>query len=223
MAVITAAQPGITVFKDELTPITPSRYKILVPVANPATADELLDLATSLARDRKGEVVALHILASNNQLPGDEERSSASARRTILEQKVTSRRRSAVPIHTVTRIAFTPARGHRRHGARRWLQPDSARLAGTHAPGVTGVVAGRGFGPGGKRAFPAPSPSSRIPMPPRSDAFWCRRPAAPTPSGAGDRTDAGAAPQGRDNPSLHRQERSGGDRQAHPGALRCNR
>ena len=110
MAVITA-EPGITVFKDELTPITPARYKILVPVANPATADELLDLATSLARDRKGEIVALHILASNNRRPGAEERNSAAARRTILEQKVTSRRRSAVPIHTVTRIAFTPAQG----------------------------------------------------------------------------------------------------------------
>jgi nucleotide-binding universal stress UspA family protein len=105
------AQPGINLFKDELTRLTPSRYKILVSVANPATADDLLDLATALARERKGEVVALHVLASEHGLPPDEERRSASTRRTILEEVVTSRRRSSVPIHTVTRIAATPAEG----------------------------------------------------------------------------------------------------------------
>jgi chloride channel protein, CIC family len=105
------ALTGVTVFKDDLTPLTPSRHKILVPVANPATADNLLDLATSLARERKGEIVALHVLASENGMPADEEQRSASARRTILEEKVTSRRRSSVPIHTVTRIAANSADG----------------------------------------------------------------------------------------------------------------
>lgn len=110
MAVV-PAQPNVTIFKDELTPLTPARYSILVPVANPSTADELLDLATSLARERKGEIVALHVLASANHFPGHEEQRSALARRTILEERVTSRRRTSVPIHTVTRIASTVAEG----------------------------------------------------------------------------------------------------------------
>ncbi len=105
------ATTGVTVFRDELTPLTPSRYKILVPVANPATAGDLLDLATTLARDKKGEIVAVHVLVSEGRLPLDEERRSASARRTMLEEVVTRRRRSSVPIHTVTRISPTPADG----------------------------------------------------------------------------------------------------------------
>jgi len=110
MAAMTA-KTGVTVFRDELTPLTPSRYKILVPVANPATAGNLLDLATTLARDKKGEIVAVHIFVSEARLPLDEEQRSASARRTMLEEVVTSRRRSSVPIHTMTRISPTPADG----------------------------------------------------------------------------------------------------------------
>jgi len=108
---VTTAQPGVTVFRDELVELAPAAYKVLVPVANPATADDLLGLATSLARGHKGEVIALHVLVSSNGFPRDEERFSASARRTILEQVVTGQRRSSVPIHTVTRIAHTPAEG----------------------------------------------------------------------------------------------------------------
>lgn len=106
-----SALAGITVFRDDLTPLTSSRHKVLVPVANPGTADDLLDLATGIARERKGEIVALHVLASANGFPADDEQRSASARRTILEEVVTSRRRSSVPIHTVTRIAHSPAEG----------------------------------------------------------------------------------------------------------------
>jgi nucleotide-binding universal stress UspA family protein len=105
------AKTGVTVFRDELTPLTRSRYKVLVPVANPATASELLDLATVVAREKKGEVVAVHVLASQARLPLDEERRSASARRTMLEEVVTGRQRTSVPIHTVTRISPTPAAG----------------------------------------------------------------------------------------------------------------
>jgi nucleotide-binding universal stress UspA family protein len=104
------AQPGVTIFKDELVALA-SKYKILVPVANPATLDDLLDLATSLAKERKGEVVALHVVETENGFPADEERVSASARRTILEQMVAGRRRTSVPIHTVTRIDHSAADG----------------------------------------------------------------------------------------------------------------
>lgn len=110
MAAITA-QTGVTIFRDELVQLAPRSYKVLVPVANPATADELLGLATSLAKGNKGEVVALHVMASSNGSPKDEERSSAFARRTILEQVVTGQRRTSVPIHTMTRIAPTTAEG----------------------------------------------------------------------------------------------------------------
>jgi nucleotide-binding universal stress UspA family protein len=82
-----------------------------VPVANPGTADDLLDLATSLCREQKGEVVALHVLAASNGFISEEERRSAAARRTILEGVVTGRRKTSVPIHTVTRISHSPAEG----------------------------------------------------------------------------------------------------------------
>ena len=104
-------QVAKTVFRDELTPLTRLRYRILVPVANPATADDLLDLATSMARERKGEVVALHVVPTENGFPVEEERQSATARRTILEATVTGRRRTSVPIHTITRVARTVADG----------------------------------------------------------------------------------------------------------------
>ncbi len=108
---VTSARPGVTVFRDELIRLPKKGYRILVPISNPSTSGELLDLATALARGQRGEVVALHVLVSDNRFPDEEEQRSAAARRTILEQVVANRRRTPVPIHTVTRIAGSPAEG----------------------------------------------------------------------------------------------------------------
>lgn len=105
-------EPVPTVFLDDLAEKVPaSSFRVLVPVANPSTSGDLLDLAADLVRGRKGEIVALHVLVSDQPFPNEEEKRSAAARRTILEQVVTGRRRSTIPVHTVTRIANSPAQG----------------------------------------------------------------------------------------------------------------
>lgn len=45
-----------------LSPRTPPKYRILVPVANPSTEDNLLQLALILAKSTKGTLLPLHVL-----------------------------------------------------------------------------------------------------------------------------------------------------------------
>ncbi len=100
---------GSLVFKDELAGNSPTAYRILAPVANPATLDALLDLASAVARRKKGEVIALHVVSQLERASPEEVRRSAEGRRTLLEEVVSARRERSVPIHTMTRLSDRPA------------------------------------------------------------------------------------------------------------------
>ena len=95
-------------------------YRRISQVLDGSGASWELVLVNDGSRDRTPEImrdcaalarqygVQIHTHVAETK---DEERFSASTRRTILEQVVTGQRRTSVPIHTVTRIAHTTAEG----------------------------------------------------------------------------------------------------------------
>lgn len=97
------------VFKDELVRVPRADYRILLPVANPATSGLLLELAIALAKRKKGDVTLLHVV-SEAKTAEDAQR-SAQGRRILMEEIISSRRERTVPVHTMTRLADRPAQG----------------------------------------------------------------------------------------------------------------
>ena len=105
-------QEGVTVFK----PPTAKRgekapYRILVPIANPATAGTLLRLAGTLARQEGGEVLALQVIVVPDQVPLEEGRHRAATSRVLLERAVAQAQEEQFKIQTMTRVAHGVAQG----------------------------------------------------------------------------------------------------------------
>jgi len=99
------------IFKDQLVGTSRAGYRILVPVANPATSGLLLELALALAKRKKGEVTLLHVVSNADPSSEEDAWRSAQGRRILLEETVSNRRERTVPIHTMTRLADEPAQG----------------------------------------------------------------------------------------------------------------
>ncbi|MCK5347201.1 MAG: amino acid permease, partial [Candidatus Heimdallarchaeota archaeon] len=68
------AQEGITVFKPPPEERAEVGYRVLVPIANPATAGTLLRVAGVLAQQQSGEVLALRVVVMPDQVPLEEGR-----------------------------------------------------------------------------------------------------------------------------------------------------
>ncbi len=106
------AQTGVTVFKP---PPSKERsrvkYRVMVPIANPTTADTLLRLAGVLARHRDGQVLALQVTTVPDQIPLEEGRHRAAASRILLERAVKQAREENFEIETMTRVAHSVAQG----------------------------------------------------------------------------------------------------------------
>ncbi|HET90404.1 MAG TPA: TIGR00341 family protein [Chloroflexi bacterium] len=105
------AQTGVTVFKPPSQERAESKYRVLVPIANPATAGTLLRLAGVLARHREGRVLALQVTVVPDQIPLEEGRHRAAAGRTLLERAVEQARAENFEIETMTRVAHSVAQG----------------------------------------------------------------------------------------------------------------
>lgn len=105
------AKEGITVFKPPPQERTEADYRILVPIANPATADTLLRLAGALARKQSGEVLALQVVTVPDQVPLDEGRRRAATGRMLLEQALNQAKEENFRLQTMTRVAHNVAEG----------------------------------------------------------------------------------------------------------------
>jgi basic amino acid/polyamine antiporter, APA family len=101
--------PAAEVFKDELAAVSKAAYRVLVPVANPATVDALLVFASAVARRKKGDVTALHVVSQLEHASQEEMRRSAEGRRTLLEETIGGRHEGVVSIHTMTCLSEDPA------------------------------------------------------------------------------------------------------------------
>ena len=86
------------------------RYRVLVPVANPATAGALIDLACLMAAANDGEVVLLHAITVPDQTPLEVgHRYVRRARDEVLDEAVATAEERGVPTRSVIRIAHEPA------------------------------------------------------------------------------------------------------------------
>ena len=105
------AQEGVTVFKQARDKCVKECYRILVPIANPATAGTLLRLAGVLARQQEGEVLALQVVTVPEQVPLEEGRHRAEAGRALLERALAQATEEDFAIQTMTRVAHGVAQG----------------------------------------------------------------------------------------------------------------
>ncbi|MDH3530798.1 MAG: amino acid permease, partial [Acidobacteriota bacterium] len=86
------------------------KFRILVPLANPANVPALIDMAGAIASERDGEIVALRVAVVPEQLPPSEEESQAEKEREILEPAHERAAGLGVPITTLVRIGHNAAR-----------------------------------------------------------------------------------------------------------------
>ena len=87
-----------------------SQYRVLVPVANPDTAEDLIDLGAAVARAHDGEVIVLHAITVPRQSPLEVGRRYVDqARERIVDRAVEMLRERGVQASAVVRIGRAPA------------------------------------------------------------------------------------------------------------------
>ncbi len=86
------------------------RFRVLVPLANPANVPHLIELAAAVAAERQGEIVALRVVVVPEQLPPTREDSIVERERHILERAQAVALEHGVPVTSLVRIGHDPAR-----------------------------------------------------------------------------------------------------------------
>ncbi|MBW4422001.1 MAG: chloride channel protein [Myxacorys californica WJT36-NPBG1] len=95
-------EPSYVVYQTQ-APST-GRGRLLVPIANPQTADRLLQMAAAIARDRRYEVECLQvILVPRHQAPA-ETKVSTSVSRQLLKRASRLGKTWQIPVHTQVRV-----------------------------------------------------------------------------------------------------------------------
>jgi CIC family chloride channel protein len=101
------AEPSYIVYQTRSPNI--GRGRILVTVANPETADTLLQMAAAIARDRHYEIECVQvILVSRHSSPAETQVRTAKSRR-LLRQAETLAKKWQIPLHTQIRVAHDVA------------------------------------------------------------------------------------------------------------------
>jgi len=85
-------------------------FRVLVPLAHPAHVNQLIDLASSIAHERKGNVVALRVVTVPDQVPPTRESAYVERERGILEQAHAAADRHGVPVTSLVRIGHDVSR-----------------------------------------------------------------------------------------------------------------
>lgn len=98
-----AVQEGTTVFHEEGGPEPSGRYRVLVPVNDPADATAPINLSATLARRYEGEIVLLQVVQVPDQVTAAGGRRWAQRRLEALAQAASQVK--DVPVHPVIRLA----------------------------------------------------------------------------------------------------------------------
>lgn len=88
----------------------PGRFRVLVPLANPANAANLVDLAAAIAGEREGEIVALRVIQVPEQLPPARGARYVERERRVLETAQARGSKLGIPVTSVVRIGHHVAR-----------------------------------------------------------------------------------------------------------------
>ena len=105
------SQEGVTIFRPPTEKRAPEAFRVLVPIANPATAKTLLRAAGRLAQVQNGEVLALQIIVVPESVPLEAGRRRAQDSREILENALALANEEDLPIQTMTRVARSIVQG----------------------------------------------------------------------------------------------------------------
>ncbi len=97
----------VRIIHEEIVAVT--EYSVLIPVANATQARLLGILGSAVARDRGGEVFALHVVRVPRQLGITDGRFFLKQGKPILETVIEEARRRDVPVHTMIRLGRTVA------------------------------------------------------------------------------------------------------------------
>ncbi len=108
---VVAARTGVTVFRDEPEARAEAKYRVLVPLANPTTAETLIGVGSALARARGGEVVTLQVVVVPEQTSLLAGQRAARQRWSLLDRAVKRAQAAGVPVHPIVRVAHSPVEG----------------------------------------------------------------------------------------------------------------
>ncbi len=86
------------------------RFRVLVPLANPANVPQLIELAAAIAKDRGGEIVALRVAVVPEQLPPSREDPYIQRETQILEMAHAAALKFDVPVTSLIRVGHNAAR-----------------------------------------------------------------------------------------------------------------
>ena len=86
------------------------RFRVLVALANPDNVPQLIELASQIAIDRDGEIVALRVAIVPEQLPPQLEDSYVERERRVLEQAHAVALNGQVPVTSLVRVGHNAAR-----------------------------------------------------------------------------------------------------------------
>ena len=84
-----------------------AEYSVLIPVAGPAEARMLGNLGSAVAREKGGEVFALHVVRVPRQLSITDGRYFLKQGKPILETVIDEAQKREVPVHTMIRLGRT--------------------------------------------------------------------------------------------------------------------
>ena len=88
-----------------------SRFRILVPLANPANVNKLLDMAMAIAKARNGEILLLHVVSVPDQFPVTNYDEMAIERdRVLLNEARKYVEVQQIPTHALVRVGHNIAR-----------------------------------------------------------------------------------------------------------------
>ena len=85
------------------------KFRVLVPIANPNTAKDLIRLAAKLAQRNDGEIVLLHVQVVPTQTPLYIGREFIAKSRELLDEAIEYGESLKVPVSSVVRVAHKPA------------------------------------------------------------------------------------------------------------------
>ncbi|HMP54426.1 MAG TPA: universal stress protein, partial [Candidatus Melainabacteria bacterium] len=86
------------------------KFRVLVPLANPQNVPLLMEIASAIAKDNNGSVVALRVAVVPEQLPLSHEETYVSRERRILELAHTKALEYDVPVTSLVRVGHDAAR-----------------------------------------------------------------------------------------------------------------
>ncbi|MCB9266579.1 MAG: amino acid permease [Lewinellaceae bacterium] len=88
-----------------------SRFRLLVPIANPQTIRRLVRLASAIAKEKQGEILLLRVLTVPEQLPPTQfDEAKLEEERAVLREARKACEEFGVPSHGVVRVGHKVAR-----------------------------------------------------------------------------------------------------------------